>query len=525
MDSADGITDNETTRKESMCINQSLTYLEQCVVALARRGNNHIPYRQSKLTTILKDCLGANCNTLMIACIWGESSHLEETVSTLRLASRMMRVQNETTKIETVDSSALIKKQAKIIKALKQELLMHDALVERTGVEYEPYTPEQQKSIDQMIERYIEASEADEEETLAINSYRQMLEICKLFKKKLLNSKLETLAAHEEAAAMYGSGGGRPISSADFRGIDAIENKLLGDFDPQAPLVGETDARSRLGFSLGNATSDSKPAGGIEGISKFMQKAPGSNSVNQKPLNSPGKKQVHNTTFDLSPDSKHRGADDGLLDHGSNALFETYISSDGIQLYNDFLAGKVLCKELRQKVKHLTFLVNEAKSEIDRLQSDVDARKASRIELLRRSGLKASETEDIVDEEEFRLMKELREEKRKYKNAYEQMQKNKSNNSQAQNASEDLKSKLSNGFAVWSSQHASGGCQNQFNDSYDRDADQLDDQEAFDKLEMERLLANDPDSFAFFNAQKTRRAHMTQHGGSIKQIQKNKRFR
>lgn len=46
--------------------------------------------------TPLQDSLGGNCNTLLLACIWGESQHLEETMSTLRLASRMMRVQNET---------------------------------------------------------------------------------------------------------------------------------------------------------------------------------------------------------------------------------------------------------------------------------------------------------------------------------------------------------------------------------------------------------------------------------------------
>jgi kinesin family protein 6/9 len=160
MESADGRTvTDEVTRKESMYINQSLTFLEQCVVALSRKGQTHIPYRQSKLTNILKDCLGANCNTLMIACMWGEAAHLEETVSTLRLASRMMRVQNETSTVETIDADALIKKQERLIKALKQDLLMHDALVERTGVTYDPYTPEQQASVVQMIERYIDASE------------------------------------------------------------------------------------------------------------------------------------------------------------------------------------------------------------------------------------------------------------------------------------------------------------------------------------------------------------------------------
>lgn len=37
-----------------MYINQSLSYLEQCVVALSRRNAGHVPYRQSKLTNVLK---------------------------------------------------------------------------------------------------------------------------------------------------------------------------------------------------------------------------------------------------------------------------------------------------------------------------------------------------------------------------------------------------------------------------------------------------------------------------------------
>lgn len=69
---------DETTKKESMYINKSLTYLEQCVVALSTRNRSHVPYRQTKLTNVLKDSLGGNCNTLMLACIWGEGKHLEE---------------------------------------------------------------------------------------------------------------------------------------------------------------------------------------------------------------------------------------------------------------------------------------------------------------------------------------------------------------------------------------------------------------------------------------------------------------
>jgi kinesin family protein 6/9 len=54
------------------------------VVALMRRGGAHVPYRQCKLTNLLKDSIGGNCCTLMLACIWGEATQLEETTSTLR---------------------------------------------------------------------------------------------------------------------------------------------------------------------------------------------------------------------------------------------------------------------------------------------------------------------------------------------------------------------------------------------------------------------------------------------------------
>ena len=64
MESSDGasVPIDATLKKESMYINQSLTYLEQCVVALGRRGGGHVAYRQTKLTNVLKDSLGGRCS-------------------------------------------------------------------------------------------------------------------------------------------------------------------------------------------------------------------------------------------------------------------------------------------------------------------------------------------------------------------------------------------------------------------------------------------------------------------------------
>lgn len=84
---------------EAKSINLSLTYLEQVIVALNQKSKygktkSHIPYRNSLLTTLLKDSLGGNCKTVMIATVSVDISNLEETVSTLRFSQRVKKIEN-----------------------------------------------------------------------------------------------------------------------------------------------------------------------------------------------------------------------------------------------------------------------------------------------------------------------------------------------------------------------------------------------------------------------------------------------
>lgn len=69
------------TQIEATYINKSLTFLEQVVIALGDPQRDHVPYRQSKLTHVLKDSLGGKSNMLLIANTWGEAEQIEETVS------------------------------------------------------------------------------------------------------------------------------------------------------------------------------------------------------------------------------------------------------------------------------------------------------------------------------------------------------------------------------------------------------------------------------------------------------------
>ena len=115
--------------KEANHINKSLTFLEQVVIALTQTKRDHIPYRQSKLTYCLKDSLGGNCKTCLIACIWPHEQHAWETLSTLRFAARMKNVENAPLRNKLVAKEPVSTKLLQQVESLKRELSMRDAIV------------------------------------------------------------------------------------------------------------------------------------------------------------------------------------------------------------------------------------------------------------------------------------------------------------------------------------------------------------------------------------------------------------
>ena len=78
--------------KEGGAINKSLTTLGKVIHALSEK-KKHVPYRESVLTWLLKDSLGGNSRTWVLAAISPAEACVEETVSTLRWADRARKVQ------------------------------------------------------------------------------------------------------------------------------------------------------------------------------------------------------------------------------------------------------------------------------------------------------------------------------------------------------------------------------------------------------------------------------------------------
>lgn len=82
---------------EGANINKSLLALGNCINALCESGGavRHVPYRNSKLTRLLKFSLGGNCKTVMIVCIAPTSAHFDDTHNTLVYAERATKIKTK----------------------------------------------------------------------------------------------------------------------------------------------------------------------------------------------------------------------------------------------------------------------------------------------------------------------------------------------------------------------------------------------------------------------------------------------
>jgi len=90
--------------KEAIEINKSLFTLRQVINAIVdaqHKGNrvdHHIPFRDSKLTALLKQSFGGNSYCLMIACLSPSDENFEENLSTLAYATKVAKIKNEPVK-------------------------------------------------------------------------------------------------------------------------------------------------------------------------------------------------------------------------------------------------------------------------------------------------------------------------------------------------------------------------------------------------------------------------------------------
>lgn len=111
--------------QEGIDINKGLSNLGNVISALGdpkKRGRTHVPYRDAKLTRLLKGSLGGNHKTLMIACVSPAAANMGESLNCLRYANRAKNIQNKA--VVNVDANTrLVQELQGQVKALALDLL------------------------------------------------------------------------------------------------------------------------------------------------------------------------------------------------------------------------------------------------------------------------------------------------------------------------------------------------------------------------------------------------------------------
>jgi len=115
--------------KEAQQINLSLTILGQVISALAQ-NRKHVPFRDSKLTHVLKDSLGGNCKTTLIVNCSKHMFNREETINALRFGSRCKLITNNVSVNRIYSNAELLA----MIEKLKRQNAKLTALLQNKGI-------------------------------------------------------------------------------------------------------------------------------------------------------------------------------------------------------------------------------------------------------------------------------------------------------------------------------------------------------------------------------------------------------
>ncbi|XP_050798452.1 kinesin-like protein KIF9 isoform X3 [Gopherus flavomarginatus] len=447
-------------------------------------------------------------------------------LSSLRFATRMKWVTTEPAINEKYDPERMVKNLEKEIILLKQELAMHDSLVNRCLVNYDPLNEIQIAEINSQVRRYLEGATDD----IDIMNIRQIQEVFNQFKVILSQQEQEVEARLRNKYTL--------IDKSDFAAITAAQK--AGLVDAEGHLVGEVDGQ---GFGIG-VVPLSKPGGkkvkarkAKEQLSPTTRKEGLGSPVLGKDLDSvsPSRSQLVSSTKDLDvKEGLLREQDAASIEtHRSESVpkeeshrpssppsklvaFEEFKNERGSEINRIFKENKAILSDRKKKASEITRRLNLIKQEMDITKEALGAQKKEREE---QGEYVNEEGQIIIDEEEFLLVMKLKDLKKQYRSDFDELRDLKAEVQYCQHLVDQCRNRLISEFEIW------------YNESFliPEDVQEAikpggnirpgmipmnrvlcldeDEQERFDRLQGEVLPAC-PDSTSFYNAKmKTDQKH------------------
>uniref|UniRef100_A0A1J3HJG7 Kinesin-like protein n=1 Tax=Noccaea caerulescens TaxID=107243 RepID=A0A1J3HJG7_NOCCA len=229
------------TLEEAKSINLSLSALGKCINALAE-NSSHVPFRDSKLTRLLRDSFGGTARTSLVITIGPSPRHRGETTSTIMFGQRAMKVENMVKLKEEFDYKSLSKRlELQLDNLIEENERQQKAFVD----EIERITVEAHNQISEAEKRYANALE--EEKLRYQNDYMESIK--KLEDNWSKNQKklaADRLALGEKNGLDITSNGNRSVAPA----LDEVsELKKLLQKEAQSKMAAEEEV-NRLKLQL-----------------------------------------------------------------------------------------------------------------------------------------------------------------------------------------------------------------------------------------------------------------------------------
>eukprot|EP00760_Papus_ankaliazontas_P030870 PhM_4_TR505/c1_g1_i1/m.78366/K10397/KIF6_9; kinesin family member 6/9 len=503
--------------KEAQYINKSLSFLEHVVLSLGGSNRSHVPFRQSKLTNLLKDSLGGNCQTTMIANVWPEARHMEESLSTLKFASRMMKVQNDASVNVVLDDSTQIKQLQKLVGELKAELQMQNQLHGKSHVAYEGDLGEDERF---EMEKVVRTFFQDPQAQIPINSLREVKEYFRIIRAYVQNLEAEIVARGGAAGGQPPSAGG--VSATGLSGTKG-RGSMVGLGGTNASRDGaHAGGHSGMGEVDGSGGHGIGVAAAARNIREIVASTHNPSGLSASPQGAGHKSPVPPSSSRLHGAMTHEGDDvhdtSGVSPMpGSSAAaqsaprvavpdrnraYEDFKLADGLELHRLMRDTQDQLMEKRQLIQDVCREVNTAKAKIDTLKEQLEAAQMQR--------LSSVGGKDLVDEGEQALMVELRQCKGEYRTLHERFTGLRTEKEYLTKMVEQSRGKLLQEFEAWYARLSEGGGNpngggDAVSNMLHRGAtvgDQLDEGERFELMEVAKIMDEDPDSLAFYSARK-----------------------
>lgn len=195
------------TLREATFINSSLFYLEMVIVALhekSTKNRTHIPYRNSMMTSVLRDSLGGNCKTIMVATASAEMEQTEETISTCKFAQRVSMIKNTATVNEDLDPTVMIGRLKGEVKGLHEEI----KFLKGEAGEGDTLTEEEINELKRQVDAYVNNRDPYSTLQLGKMTLTKLKDAFGIFKNLVLQARAEARAVADGADGTSGGDSG-----------------------------------------------------------------------------------------------------------------------------------------------------------------------------------------------------------------------------------------------------------------------------------------------------------------------------